>query len=143
MSDLDKLLERTTIEFPLSINAEEIEYTLLEYLRQEIPCDIDYSIQVKGNKRQGGNDHPTSERYVSEFTVTIKRKTPDFVSSNFKLLDPARYTPNFFRALRFDTTICNSIEEFIRDLSTGEAQLRLIDEVREKVGEYFSQRDMD
>lgn len=143
MDDLDKLLERTTIEFPFPINAEEIENTLLEYLRKEFPCDINYSIQVRGNKRQGGNGYPTSERYASEFTVTINRKAPDFVSSSFRLLSPASYTLNFFRALRFDTPGCDSIEEFAGGMASGEAQLRLMDSVREKVEEYFSQRNAD
>ena len=142
MSALDELLDRTTIEFPFPINAEEIENTLLEYLRQELPCDIDYSIQVKGNKRQGGNDFPTSERYASEFTVTINRKAPDFIASSFRLLNSVSYTPNFFREIRFETPGCDDIGEFV-SMPTGEAQLRLMDSVREKIEEYFHQRNAD
>lgn len=142
MTALDELLKRTTIEFPFLINAEEIEDTLFEYLRQEVHCNIDYSILIRGNKRQGENGSPTSERYGSEFTATITKRTGDFIASSFRLLNPLGYSPNFFCGMRFDSPAMDSLEEF-RALPTGEAQLRLMDSVRERVEEYFHQRETD
>lgn len=142
MDDLEELTNRTTIKFPFSINAEEIEDTLFEYLRVEVHCKIDHSVLIMGNRGQGDDDTPTSKRYASKITAAITRRTVDFVTSSFKLLDSGRSFPNFFNAIEFDVLDYGSIEEF-RGMPTGEAQLILIDSVREKVGEYFHQRDPD
>jgi len=141
MGNLDELLDRVTIKFPFPINAEEVENNLFEYLRQEVPCNLDYSIIIRGNKGQGDNGSPTSERYAFEFTTTITKRIGDFTTSRFKLLSPFRFSPNFFNAIKFDTVPgYDSIEEFAGSFPIGEAQLRLMDSVRENVEEYFSQR---
>ena len=143
MNALDKLMKRVTIRFPFSINSEEVEDGLLEHLRRELNYNIDYTITLRGYKRQGDGNYTTTERYASEFTVSILDRSRDFAASTCKFLSPEGYLPNFFRGIRFDTVPgSDSIEEFV-GVPTGEAQLRLIDEVRENVEKYFSQRNID
>jgi len=48
MNDLGKL-ERVTIKFPIPIMAEEIDEHLINYLRNNIPCDILYGL-LRGKK---------------------------------------------------------------------------------------------
>lgn len=142
MGSLDELLERTTIEFPIPITSEEVEQGLFEYLRQEIPCDIEYWFSIHEKKICSSNIG--DERYALEFRGNIKRSFGSGVLAipGFEMV--CLYHPelplSFYKSMKFQTVPgYDSVEEF-ETLPTGEEQLKLIEELRQKTQEYFSQR---
>lgn len=117
-------LERI-IEFPTPITAEEIDDGLINYLRNKIPCDISYGLirEKKSASFKGNIRRPFDSRIIIpnlRFEIS-----GDYFSPELPIF--------FFNSIRFETLKYDRIEE--------KEQLKLlIDEVRQKTQEYFSQR---
>ena len=122
MGDLDELLERVTIEFPIPLIAEEIELGLIDYLRNEIPYDISYAL-IRREKKSVSDD----KRYTAEFRGNIVNLRFEISGDYYSKLPIF-----FFKSIKFKTQEYDSTE--------GKEQLKLIDRVRQKTQEYFSQR---
>jgi len=139
MGNLDELMERMKIEFPFPITADEVEYGLFDSLRRNTSCNVLYNFNTLGAKSK---KEPSlgDERYVSEFKGTFTRS--QVVASTFEM--PVIYHPElpitFFKSIKFFIVPgYDSVQEF-ESLPTGKEQLRMIDEIRFGVKEYFSQR---
>mgnify|MGYP001589359537 CR=1 FL=1 len=132
MGGLNELLERITIEFPQSLNAEEIENELFGHLLYFVPCHVDYTLTIRGRKHP---EKSREERYVEKIIgriIGIKELTRAF--PGFEAL---RNRDNLFEGIKFETVPgYDSVEEF-ETLPTGKDQLSLIDDVRKAVESYF------
>lgn len=139
-SPLEELLQILRIDFPISITTEEVENGLIEYLRREVPCEISYGFSFSARK-YGSVNRGVDERYVTELSGSINRPSSP-VSSEFDMvrLEHPDVIISFFSGIEFEHVPgYDSIGEF-KTLPTGNEQLEMIDRVRLKTLDYFSQR---
>lgn len=134
MDELEKLLDKLTIKFPVPLTAGEIEIKLFEYLKSEVQCSINYTLVIHGLKYPGRK----SERYAAEIKGSINRCIGDEIAlSTFTI---TRDRDDRFIDLKIQTVPSfDSIEEF-ETLPEGSGELRLADDLRKSVDSYFSQR---
>ncbi len=134
MDDLEKLMGRLTIKFPIPLEYGEIEGRLFEYLKTEAHCTINYTLVIHGHKYPGMKN----ERYPGEINGSIFRSLGDeMASSTFTM---TRDHKDHFTELKIQTVPgYDSIEEF-ETLPSGSEQLRLVDNLRKTSESYFSQR---
>ncbi len=143
MGDLDELLKRLTIEFPLPITLDELEKGVFNYLQGEVPCGVSYGIDTHVEKSY--DSQIEDERDVLRLAGNFARPSESgaFACSSFEMVhEPHWELPlAFFSAIKFQGVPgYDSISEFETQLPSGRDQLKLIDEVREGVQSYFSQR---
>ncbi len=125
MGDLDKLLEKVTIEFPTPIMAEEIDGDLINYLRKEIPCEILYGL-IRGEKESisfKGNITRSLNSYITIPNLSFAINGYHF-GSELPIF--------FFNSIKIKILKYDGIER--------KGQLKLFSEVKQKIQEYFSQR---
>ena len=139
MGELEELLDRMTIEFPMSISVDEIENGLFMFLAKE-GFMVRYSLQINGNK---GYDF-FGERYSEKFTGNIEpnpRSSKGGFNSHFEMIQTDSETYNsLYNAMKFQGVPgYDSLREF-ESLPSGKQQLETISGVRETVDSYFSQR---
>ena len=137
------------MKFPIPITSDEVENGLFDYIRKNTLCDISYRIRINGEMYQnvvGITPEGSDERYITEFSGAFKRPLGStlFASSSFELIPvhnrEISLSP-FFKGMKFESTpgYDDSVEEF-ESLATGKDQLKLIDEIRNRTEDYFSER---
>ena len=50
MTELEELLDRLTVKFPMPLKFGEVEGSLFEYLKSEARCTINYTLVIRGHK---------------------------------------------------------------------------------------------
>lgn len=145
MNDLEELLARTQIDFPIPITADEVESGLFDYLRKNAQFTVEYYTSYWGRKEQkvvaSSSD---DERYVFDIKGSISHPLDfgSFVSPTFRMAISRNQelSITFFKSIKFDTVPgYDSVKDF-ETLSTGKEQIRLFDEIRKRVTDYFSER---
>jgi len=137
MDELEKvtLLNKLTIKFPVPLTAGEIERKLFGYLKSKAQFIVSYTLVIQGQKypRHG------NERYTTEIKGNICRYIlNDMIES--PAFTMTRDSEDHFVDLKFQNVPGHeSIGEF-ETLPSGKEQLRLVDDIRQNLESYFSQR---
>lgn len=129
MGDLQELLERTTINFPRSVEEKEA-WALLEYV----------AINVGNNCRIWGgfsgffrvSEGQTEERYFAKIEGMLSKEDGHVVACFSFLRDEKDLEGSFF-GLKFDTIPGYDLDELPRE------EVRLYDSVRDILNKYFNQ----
>jgi len=133
MDELEKLLNKLTVKFPVPLEFGEIEGKLFEYLKSEAHCTIDYTLVIKGHKSPGRK----SERYAYEINGSIRCVEGEITTAPFRM---SRDRNDNFVDIKIDSVPgYDSIEEF-KTLPSGSGQLGLADYLRKTTENYFLQR---
>ena len=129
MSDLDELLERTTVKFPLPIRIEELKDGLFTFF---VIGGTGVSFEIKYDTTYRGRPNSLSERPI-KLTGELQRGFSPAI--NFDVLLDGK----FCRGIKFDVYVpgYDSIKDF-ETLPTGAQKLKLIDDLRRGVERYFS-----
>ena len=121
MSDLE---EKIKIKFPIAIEAKETKETLLEYIRDNVHCDIQYELRVGGYKNFGSGPQ---RDYISLISFWITK--------------PRKHTLPMGTMLWNGKGLFEEIEfEKISGGIVGRRQVEFLAEVRSSVESYFSNR---
>lgn len=97
MDELEELLDRLTVKFPMPLKFGEVEGRLFEYLKSEAQCTINYTLVIRGHKYPGQK----SERYSEKIEGSIFRHVGDeMASSTFTM---TRDSKDYFVDLKIQT----------------------------------------
>ena len=137
---IEKLHERTTIEFPRKIPIVEFR-DLLSIITERIPCDFSgFSRGFESIRRLNLEDgeSPVNESYTSEFGGTLTRK--GVLGASFRCEIRTDYNAksgpiSYVAGISFDTAARDTIEELE---TMASCDLETMDLVRGQVERYFA-----
>ena len=135
MNHMDELLDQTTIEFSNHLDVKELEGTFFSYLESKAPCNIDYTVWFQGHVRHPrageGDSEEIRERYPIKLTASIHRLIGTCMSSaEFE----TTFNGDFAEGIKFRIIPGYELKEH------PEGWLELIEDIRKRTLEYFSQR---
>ena len=131
MDDYQKLLERTTINFPRSVDKEEA-IKALEYISRNIGhCAISYNFSGLGNIRDNLTEgDAVSEDYLIEIRGNIFSLEAPAIGA-FSFIRDNKNILGMFSGMKFETTPGYELEEI------PESEIKLYDLVRKRLEDFF------
>ena len=114
-----------------------------EYLRKNVFCDVSYNITFIGTKYYQASHNEFDTHYISEIKGSIRRPHGIGVIGHTSFKMPCKHhlelPITFFTKLMFEEIGVDSLRE-LEALSSGEEQLKIMDEIRRATRDYFSNR---